>query len=146
MSFSRLLRITAAQLFGHPLFLPTAWESFSRRAYVEPIVVRDGHHDYVLMAAPDYAALAEVAGFFDGLTDSERAELHTLRARMSARRMERSIAAFHQQVAELKQALAEESQNPEPEPEPAFGSLSNFHEILPALAEMAKFRREPSES
>lgn len=55
----KLLVISARQLLGHPMFPIREWENFSRKAYVEPIVIRDGHHDFVLMAADEYRRLTE---------------------------------------------------------------------------------------
>lgn len=49
-AFPALLRIAASQIVGH-------WENFSRKAYVEPLVIQDGYHRYVLMSEDDYKAL-----------------------------------------------------------------------------------------
>lgn len=61
MKLRNLLVISARQLLGHPSFMPVEWSHFSKRAYVEPIVVRDGFHDYVLMSAADYDQMQQAA-------------------------------------------------------------------------------------
>lgn len=45
-----LLRISADQITRF-------WKEFARKSYVEPICIRDGFHDYVLMSADEYANL-----------------------------------------------------------------------------------------
>lgn len=50
ISFNALLRISVAQLTDN-------WRNFARKAYVEPIVIQDGFHSYVLLSAEDYKAL-----------------------------------------------------------------------------------------
>lgn len=52
ISYNALLRLSAAQLRDH-------WRNFAPKAYVEPVVVVDGFHSYVLMSADDYRALTE---------------------------------------------------------------------------------------
>ncbi|UTC29584.1 hypothetical protein BAMBUS_05260 [Brevundimonas phage vB_BpoS-Bambus] len=52
IGFNGLLRISASQIRDH-------WSNFSRKAYVEPLVIVDGYHRYVLMSEEDYKALAE---------------------------------------------------------------------------------------
>ncbi|USN15004.1 hypothetical protein PAPPERLAPAPP_00760 [Brevundimonas phage vB_BpoS-Papperlapapp] len=52
ISFNGLLRISAGQIRDH-------WSNFSRKAYVEPLVIVDGYHRYVLMSEEDYKALTE---------------------------------------------------------------------------------------
>lgn len=56
-----LLKVSASALLSHPTFPASAWNNFTRKAYVEPIVVRDGFHDFVLMGAPDYAEMQALA-------------------------------------------------------------------------------------
>jgi hypothetical protein len=58
-----LLKVSAGALLSHPTFPASAWNNFSRKAYVEPIVVRDGFHDFVLMGAPDYAEMQKLAAW-----------------------------------------------------------------------------------
>lgn len=50
MNVNALLRISADQITRF-------WSTFSRKSYVEPIFIRDGFHDFVLMSADDYANL-----------------------------------------------------------------------------------------
>lgn len=60
-----LLTISADQVRRH-------WGDFARKAYVEPVHVRDGFHDYALMALDDYKNL------FDEVT-AARAALKMVR-------------------------------------------------------------------
>ena len=50
ISFNALLRISASQLRQN-------WHNFARKAYVEPVVIQDGYHRYVLLSEEDYKAL-----------------------------------------------------------------------------------------
>lgn len=54
VTFNALLRIAPHQL-------QRDWRNFSRQAYVEPVVIVDGFHSYVLMSVDDYKALSENA-------------------------------------------------------------------------------------
>ena len=54
ISFDAMLRISAEQVTGF-------WRNFAPKAYVEPVVIVDGYHRYVLMSEDDYKTLAEKA-------------------------------------------------------------------------------------
>lgn len=69
---SLLHGVTAAQLLGHPNFMPGEWKRFSQRAYVEPIRVEDGYHRWVLMGADDFAELQAVADLMEGFSASDQ--------------------------------------------------------------------------
>ncbi len=70
----RALIISSQQLLGYPTYRPREWENYSRKAYVEPIIIRDGLHDYVLMSVDDYRRLDILAG----LDDDARAQVEAL--------------------------------------------------------------------
>lgn len=53
------LVITADQLLNYPRFPPESWANFSRKAYLEPIVVRDGFHDFVLVGRDVFSAVLD---------------------------------------------------------------------------------------
>lgn len=55
ISFNALLRISAYQLRDN-------WKNFARKAYVEPVVIEDGFHTYVLLSADEFKALTTGAG------------------------------------------------------------------------------------
>lgn len=61
--FGKLLRITAIRFFGYPPKLPISWGYWSRRAWMEPIVVQDqtDPHEYVLMSRTEYEALTSTS-------------------------------------------------------------------------------------
>jgi hypothetical protein len=69
---SILRQVTASQLLGHPNFLPIEWRNFSRRAYVEPLLVEDGYHRWVLMSADDYVELQAVGDLMEGFSESDQ--------------------------------------------------------------------------
>lgn len=67
-----LASVTAAQLLGHPLFTPATWQNFSRKAYVEPLLVEDGFHRWVLMSADDYGEVQAVGDLMEGFSDADQ--------------------------------------------------------------------------
>lgn len=85
MKLKRLLVITARALIGQPTFMPTEWSHFSKQAYFEPIVVRDGFHDFVLMGAPDYAEMQSAHALHEGLSKASKGELERFAAYLRSR-------------------------------------------------------------
>jgi hypothetical protein len=117
-----LLVISAGQLLT-ATFGSLGWKHFSRKAYVEPIVIRDGYHDFVLMGAPDYAEMQAAHEVLKDLSSEDRAE-----------------------VLKYAQVLREHPERYDPirydiPTNRKYGSASDIHLILPALAEMAKVGR-----
>jgi len=62
MKSALALVISARQLMGYPTYECHAWNNFSRMAYVEPIIIRDDYHEYILMSRQEYDELIEAAG------------------------------------------------------------------------------------
>lgn len=98
MSFAKLLVISVAQLLGYPTYRPKEWDNHARMAWMEPIVIRDGYHDYVLMSAEEYKRLAEETVLWsDGDFGSEyitQAEHDRRRGPDAARRPSRPFVSY----------------------------------------------------
>lgn len=58
MKFELLSRLTARRFLGNPEKLPETWTNFSRMAWLEPIVISDGPHEYVLMSRVEFERLS----------------------------------------------------------------------------------------
>lgn len=90
MRRAKLLVVSSTQLLGHPTFPVHEWGNFSRRAYVEPIVIRDGFHDFVLMGAPDYD---EMQSLVDGLNPTSLQALKAHAAKLKSKQDEPPIGS-----------------------------------------------------
>lgn len=124
LSLKSLLNITARQLLGHPLCLPHEWENYSRKAYVEPISVTDGHHQFVLMSADDYKALTEetviwrsLHGASEYVTQAE----HDRRCRPAAERRQPPPPTRSPDMTLLGAAFRKMVENSPTPPDPAPG-------------------------
>jgi hypothetical protein len=62
-TLAALTTVSAGALLSNPTFPASAWNNWTRKAYIEPILVRDGFHDFVLMGAPDYAEMQKLAAW-----------------------------------------------------------------------------------
>lgn len=144
MKVSSLQVVTARQLLGSPTFSIMEWENFSRRAYVNPLLVRDGYHDYVLMGAPDYVEMQVAHALLDGLSKESRAEMIRLAEFLRNRDgQQQQIDAPEgtADIALLAHALHDRGTDAPFEspavPDEKFGS-PDLDILVPALAEMAK--------
>lgn len=89
MTLTSATIVSAADLLGNPNFPIHAWENHSRRAYLSPLIVRDGFHDYVLLGRPEFEHLISV----EGLSEDERAEVARTINEIKARKQAPSTKA-----------------------------------------------------
>lgn len=59
MNIQKLLVISLNMLLDYPTFAIQGWANYARKAWMEPIVIRDGFHDYVLMSSDEYRRLTD---------------------------------------------------------------------------------------
>jgi hypothetical protein len=73
--FAALLRVGLRQMLDYQTISTAMLNRYFQMARVEPIVIIDGHDDYVLLSAEDYRALVADAAIVEDLSAKDRAEV-----------------------------------------------------------------------